>query len=160
MYIGHTTLEKLMAKIEPCHTIYLILLDEIIPCDSGIDLFRSELMVQVPTRDGLEPLVLYWKMAIGEAIAPGGTPFLEDLQKIKTRGKSALEAVRQYLTDRVKARVVEEGAIIAMPRNLKFLLGSAESLAFDSQSGMFRLKERNGLPEHFSALAHRHEAVK
>src|ERR1051325_3350177 len=125
MYIGYSLLEKLIAKVEPCHTLYLILLDEIIPSTDGIDLFCCELIVQVPTRDGLESLVLYWKMAIGQAIAPGGTPFPEDLKKIKTRGKSALNAVRQYLATQVKAKLIEEGAVIAMPRSLKLLRGHA-----------------------------------
>jgi len=141
MYIGFSVLEKLIAKVESCHTLYLTLLDEIIPGADGIDWFRCELMIQMPTRDGLEPLVLYWKMTIGQALAPGGTPFPEDLEKIKTRGKSALEAVRQYLSAQAQARLIEEGAVIAMPRGLKLLRGQAHCLALDRQSGTFHLKE-------------------
>jgi hypothetical protein len=141
IYIGYSLLEKLIARIDSCHTLYLTLLDETIPGTNGIDLFRCELMVQVPAGNSPEPHLLYWRMLIGQAVAPGGKPFPDDFEKIKVRGKSALEAIRQYLGAQPQVRQVEEGAVIAMPRNLKLLIGCAGCLVFDPTSGIYRLKD-------------------
>jgi hypothetical protein len=140
MYIGYSTLEKLLARTASAPTLYLILLDETIPGADGIDLLRCELMVQVPVANGAESQVFYWRMFIGQIIAPGGKPFAQELEKIKARGKSAFAAIRQYLAAQPKVQRIEEGAVIAMPRHLKLLLGHADCLAFDQASDTFHLK--------------------
>ncbi|HZS09334.1 MAG TPA: hypothetical protein VFD58_31155 [Blastocatellia bacterium] len=141
MYIGHAKLEQLVGKLRPDQTLCFALLEERIPGNDGIDLFRMELWVQAGVRDGPEQDVFYWKLCIGQIIAPGGEPWPEELARIRSTGDSALEAVRQYLRGRQNVGTVEESVVIAMPGDLRLLDGTARCLTFDQISQKFSLTE-------------------
>ena len=140
-YIGYSRLEQFVEHIDPSQILYLILAEEIIPSADGIALFCSELLLQVSIGDGLGDTVLYWRMRIGRALAPGGQPWPEEARKIRTAGKSALEAIKKYLAVQENVKHIEEGALIALPRDLNLLTGYAEFLQFDKKSGTYKSKE-------------------
>jgi len=145
MYIGYATLEQLLAHVNSECTLHLILLEEYLPGADGIDLFRCELLAQVSIQNGQASGVRYWRMRIGQAIAPGGEPWPQELQKIRKSGASALESIKQFLASQPHVQQIEEGSVIAMPRNLKLLAGCARCLQFDHASGAYRLKENEAL---------------
>jgi hypothetical protein len=146
-YIGYSKLENFVQRVDPGQLLYLILLEEIIPGTDGIDLFRSEILLQVSVGTGSEEAVFYWRMVIGEAAAPGGVPWPEQAHKIRGAAKSALKAVKDFLAAQDNLQRFEEGALIAMPRDLKLLRGYGECLEFDKDSGTYRLKQGMGKNE-------------
>ena len=141
MYIGHAKLEEFVSQLRPDRTLYLALLEQWIPGTDGIDLFGMELWLQTSVWDGLEHNIFYWKLSVGQIIAPGGEPWPEEQTRIRVAGNSALEAVRQYLGGQPNVGTVDESAVIAMPKDLKLLNGSAHCLTFDRATQKFSLKE-------------------
>ena len=140
-FIGYSKLEDLLAGVSSSEPLYLILIEETIPGSDGIDLFHSELLLQASSKNESSDEVRYWRLFIGEALAPGGKPWPEQAEKIRARGKSALDAIKQFLSSEIKVERIEEGAFISMPRDLKLLRGFADCLEFDKPSSVFRLKK-------------------
>lgn len=139
MYIGHTTLEKFLSQVRPGQTLYLNLLEELLPGSAGIDSLRCYLLLQTTVPNGgTEETVLYWRMVIGELLAPGGIPWEHQHMAVRKAGLSAREAVKHLLQAQSKAENLQEGAVIAMPRELKLVAGRADYLTFDKDSGTFR----------------------
>lgn len=142
MFIGFTLLEKLIAQLKPKQTLYLNFLEELIPGGDGIDLLRCYLLLQADNPDGQQQdTVLYWKMIIGELLAPGGAPWEHEHAAARKAGISARLAVKQFLEGQPNAGRVEEGAVIAMPRDLNLTAGTAQCLSFDKTTHIYRLKE-------------------
>lgn len=140
MYIGHTTLETFMQHVSAQQPLYLNLLEELIPGSKGIGLIRCYLLLQTATAtDQATPTVHYWRMMIGEVLAPGAIPWEQQYAALRKRGLSAHAAIKQWLTAQKTSRCIEDGAVISMPRDLRLVSGSTVLLAFDKASGLFRL---------------------
>jgi hypothetical protein len=142
MYIGFTLLEKLIEQISPEQMLYLNFLEDLIPSRDGIDLLRCYLLLQVGSPDGEQKdTVLYWRMTIGELLAPGGSPWEHEHTAARKAGISARFAVKRFLEGHPNAGRIEEGAVIAMPRDLKLTAGTAQCLSFDKTAHTYKLKE-------------------
>lgn len=142
MYIGHTTLENFISKITPDQVLYLNFLEDLIPGRDGIDLLCYYLLLQTssPNRYLKEP-VFYWRMVIGDLLAPGGTTWEHERTAVRKARGSARIAIKRYLQEQPNAGRVKEGAVISMPRDLKLVAGRADCLAFDRATKLYRLKE-------------------
>lgn len=142
MFIGFTLLEKLIAQLKPEQTLYLNFLEELIPGGDGIDLLRCYLLLQADNPNGQQQeTVLYWRMVIGELLAPGGAPWEHEHAAARKAGLSARSAVKRFLEGQPNAGRIEESAVIAMPRDLKLTAGTARCLSFDKTTQTYRLKE-------------------
>jgi hypothetical protein len=143
MHIGYSTLEGLLARLTPAHRLFLTLLEELVPGTDGLDHFRKDVLLQAVLREGSEGEreVLYWKFKVGVILAPGGEPWPEQALALRLAARSALAAVRQFLKRQPNLGPLEEGAVVAHPRGLKLLLGRADCLTFDKQTGLFRLQK-------------------
>lgn len=140
LYIGHTTLEIFMRQVTPEQPLYLNLLEEFLPGSKGIGLLRCYLLLQTTLlKEGQEASILYWRMRIDEILAPGGIPWENQYTAARKAGLSAQEAVRHFLDMQPSVGNVAEGAVLAMPRELKLVAGGTDSLTFDKASGTFRL---------------------
>lgn len=143
MLIGFTLLEKLLARLKPEQTLYLNFLEKLIPGSDGIDLLRCYPLLQADSPDGhQQDRVLYWRMIIGELLAPGGAPWEHKHAAVRKAGLSARLAVKRFLEGQPNAGRIEEGAVIAMPRDFKLTAGMASCLSFDKTTHTYRLKER------------------
>lgn len=142
MFIGFTLLEKLIAQLKPEQTLYLNFLEELIPGGDGIDLLRCYLLLQADNPNGQQQgTVLYWRMVIGELLAPGGSPWEHEHAAARKAGLFARSAVKRFLEGQPNAGRIEESAVIAMPRDLKLTAGTAQCLSFDKTTQTYRLKE-------------------
>lgn len=140
MYIGHTTLETFMQHVSAQQPLYLNLLEELIPSTSKSGLIRCYLLLQTATpAEQSTVTVRYWRMLIGEVLAPGGIPWEQQYAALRKRGLSAHAAIRQWLAEQENIASIEDGAVIAMPRDLRLVSGSTKLLAFDKATGIFRL---------------------
>jgi len=88
--------------------------------------------------------VWYWSFAVGEVLAPNGQPWEAEYRKMREVGRSALDAVRQFLTRQPNVKEVEAEIVIAMPRDLKTVAGWAECLELDLTAHQYRLKAEVG----------------
>ena len=140
MYIGHARLEQLLARVPSGSRVCLTLLEEWLAGADGTVLIRLELMLQGAIQETTVTHILYWRMLIGQTLAPGGNPWPQALQRLRGSGNSAHTAIREFLTRRPHPLQIEEGAVIAMPRNLKLINGQADCLAYDEVSHLFRLR--------------------
>ena len=139
MYIGHTTLENFLSQVRTGQTLYLNLLEELLPGSAGIGSLHCYLLLQTAMPNGgSEETVLYWRMLIGELLAPGGIPWEHQHAAVRKAGLSAREAVKRLLQAQAKAENLQEGAVIAMPRELKLVAGRTDYLTFDKDSGTFK----------------------
>jgi hypothetical protein len=154
MFIGFTLLEKLIAQLKPEQTLYLNFLEELIPGGDGIDLLRCYLLLQADNPDGQQQeTVLYWRMIIGELLAPGGSPWEHEHAAARKVGLSARLAVKRFLGGQPNIGRIEESAVIAMPRDLKLTAGTAQCLSFDRTTQTYRLKELTEAPTTASSPA-------
>lgn len=141
MYIGFTLLEQLIAQISPEQPLYLNLLETLIPGQDGIDLVRSDLLLQTRHFNGQTEDVWYWNLRIGDILAPGGAPWESEHRQLRRAACSALAAVTQFLKAQANVKEIKTEAVIAMPTNLKTVKGWAECLEVDKATKCFRLKQ-------------------
>lgn len=93
MYLGHTTIEQLVARIKPEHTLYLNLLEEHFPSPDSIDLLRASLLAQTRVWNGRDHDLFYWKMPVGDVLPlaahPGRKKSVVSEQRASQRSKES-----------------------------------------------------------------------
>lgn len=153
MYIGYTKLEHFLTKLEPAHALHLCLLKDQIVGSEGVDLIRVFIWAQASIWDGRQDQIHYWRMLVGEVLAPGGIPWERQFAQLQKAAVTALESVKQFLERQPNVAHLEQGSIIAMPRELKLVNGQTDCLVFDKETSTFSLVEAAPQPAATSATA-------